>query len=141
MGNSKHSFLKQWFTFTYDKDNTADMFYSCTNNHYIHGWLEEHEYTSFENVISKEDLDSFIQALNESTNMIPDDFDKYFPEKYIENYTLWDMDNVKNWKNVRDYREHTKEQMEELFEHLFYFQETLERGHEGVLKYNIFYSH
>ena len=54
MGNSKHSFLKQWFTFTYLKDNTVDMFYSCTNNHYIQGWLEEQGYTSFENIISKE---------------------------------------------------------------------------------------
>jgi hypothetical protein len=117
------------------------MFYSCTNNHYIHEWLEEHGYNSFENILSKEDLDSFINALNESSNMIPDDFDKYFPERYIKNYTLWDMDNVKHWNNVREYREHTKEQMEKLFEHLSYVQEMLEEGYVGVLKYNIFYSH
>ena len=141
MGNSKHSFLKQWFTFTYLKDNTVDMFYSCTNNHYIQGWLEEQGYTSFENIISKEHLDTFINALNESSNMIPDDFDKYFPDKYIENYSLWDMDNVKHWNNVEEYREHIKEQMSKLLENLLYYQEVIENGYEGVLKYNIYYSH
>jgi hypothetical protein len=136
MGNSKHSFLKQWFTFTYPKDNTVDMFYSCTNNHYIHGWLEDHGCTSFENVISKEHLDNFINALNESSNMIPGDFDKYFPDKYIENYSFWDMDNVKHWVDIKEYQEHTKEQMSKLLEHLFNYQEI-----NGTLKYNIYYSH
>jgi hypothetical protein len=141
MGNSKYRFLKQWFTFTYDKDNTVDMFYSCTNNHYVHRWLEEHGCSEFDNIISKELLDSFIYALNESSNMVPDDFDKYFPEHFIENCTLWDMDNVKYWNSVREYREHIKKEMVKLLENLFYFQEIFKDGYTGVLKYNIYYSH
>ena len=141
MGNEKYSFLKQWFTFTFDRDNTTTLIYACTNNHYIHTWLEEHGYNSFKNTMSKEDLDLFIQALNESSNMIPDEFDVHFPEEYINCYSLWDMDGKKHWYNISEYREHAKEQMSVLFENLCDIQLMIEDGTEGVLEYNVYYSH
>ena len=98
MGNSKHSFLKQWFTFQYHSDKSIELLYSCTNNHYIHEWFEARGYTSFVNIMSTEDLDLFITALNESGNMVRDDsFYEYFPES--ENYTLWNMDKSEYWYN------------------------------------------
>ena len=141
MGNSKHSFLKQWFTFTYKNDNTTDLIYSCTNNHYIQGWLEERGYTEFCNELSEEDLEEFIIALNESSNMVPDTFEENFSEEYIDGYSLWDMDNKRSWKDVSDYRTHAKEQMCELFERLYEYEDRLENGVEGILKYHIFYTH
>ena len=42
--------------------------------------MEEHGYTSFKNILSTGDLDLFLHALNESSNMIPDDFDSHFSE-------------------------------------------------------------
>jgi len=141
MPPSKYSFLKQWFTFTWDNDNTTDLVWSGTNNHYLHSWLENRGYTSFENVISKKDLDNLIQALNESTNEIPPIFKKHFPDEYVKNYSLWDMDNIRTWRSLEDYREHTEQQMEKIFEGLFYYQDSLDDGYEGVLKYNIYYGH
>ena len=88
MGNSEYSFLKQWFTFTYSSDNTTDLIYSCTNNHYIHNWLKECGYTSFKNEIKVEDLDLLTTALNNSVNMIPDEFETNFPDEYISGYSL-----------------------------------------------------
>jgi len=140
MGNEKYSFLKQWFTFTLD-DESTDLVYTCTNNHYIHTWLEKHGYTDFENIISKKDFDLFIQALNESSNFIPDDFDIHFPEKFIENYSLWNMDLSDYWESKIEYRKHIKEQIDKLFDKLFYYQEHLDNGGKGMLKYNIFYNY
>ena len=72
----KYSFLKQWFTVSYD-DKSVDLIYSMTNNHYVHGWLEERGYYNFENIITKDDLDIFLTALNESSNTVYS-FDDYF---------------------------------------------------------------
>ena len=100
-------FIKQWFTFTFKKDNVTNLLYSCSNNHYIHNWLEERGYTDFENTISEEDLDNFVTVLNESSNMIPDCFDTHFPEEHKFNF---------NKQIVIDNKKHSKEQMSELFE-------------------------
>ncbi len=140
MPPSKYSFLKQWFTFTWDMDNTTDLVWSGTNNHYLHTWLENRGYTSFENVIAKKDLDNLIQALNESTNEIPPIFQEHFPDEYVKNYSLWDMDNTRTWRSLEDYREHTEQQMEKIFEGLFYYQDSLDDGYTGTLKYNIYYN-
>jgi hypothetical protein len=75
MGNPKYSFLKQWLTFTWDRDCTTDMVWNCTNNHYLHTWLENRGYTEFENVISKKDLDDLVQSINQSVNEIPPIFE------------------------------------------------------------------
>ena len=141
MGNEKYSFLKQWFTFTFDSNKTTTLIYSCSNNHYIHTWLEEHGHTSFKNTMSKEDLDLFIHALNESVNMIPGDFDVHFPEEYVKYYSLWDMDGKKHWSNISEYREHAKEQMGVLFENLWDFVLMIEHGTKGVLEYHMHYIH
>ena len=140
MGNTKYSFLKQWFTFTY-ADGSIDLVYNCTNNHYIHSWLEQYGYTSFENIISKPHFDLFIQALNESCNMIPPDFSTYFPDSYIEDYSLWNMDIGHYWDSKSEYTDHIKEEISKIFENLFYYQEHLDSGRTGILKYNIFYQH
>jgi hypothetical protein len=141
MYKSKYSFLKQWFTFTWNIDNTTDLLWNCTNNHYIHTWLENRGYTSFENVISKEDLDDLIQHINESVNEIPPNFNVHFPDSFIENYTLWNMETGNYWNSIYEYRNYIKEQMEKMFEQLFYFQDTLDNGRQGILKYNIYYMH
>lgn len=139
MGNEKNSFLKQWFTFTFGKDKRTTLVYSCTNNHYIHTWLEKKGYTEFRNIISQDDLDDFIIALNDSSNMIPNSMNDFFPDSYIENYSMWNMDNGTHWSFIEDYREHAKEQMSKLFDGLWDIQDMLEDGVEGVLEYNIFY--
>ena len=138
----KYSFLKQWFTFTFNND-TTDFIYSCTNNHYIHTWLEEHGYTSFKNELSTKDLDLFLQALNESSNRFPpDDFDIYFPEEYIEDYSLWNMDIGHYWSGVKEYREHAKKQMEILFNKIYDIsQDEINGPTKGVLNYHIYYNH
>jgi hypothetical protein len=141
MGNEKYSFLKQWFTFTFKKDNSTTLIYSCTNNHYIHTWFENHELTNFKNIMSKEILDCFIHAINESSNMIPSDFDKYFPDDYVKYYSLWDMDNQKHWSSLFSYRENCKEQMSKLFDNLWEIHNMIEDGTEGILKYHIYYTH
>ncbi len=139
MGNEKYSFLKQWFTFTFSNKNTTELIYSCTNNHYIHTWFEEHGYTDFENVISLEVYDKFIHSINESSNMIPDNFDEHFPDNYISHYSLWNMDLGNHWRNKKDYKEHAKEQMEIIFNKLWEYNDYMEDGTKGVLKYHIFY--
>jgi hypothetical protein len=141
MGNEKYSFLKQWFTFTFDRDKSTMLIYACSNNHYIHTWLEEHGYVSFKNTMSKDDLDLFIHALNESSNMIPDDFSVYFPDEYVKCYSLWDMDRKTHWSDISSYREHAKEQMSVLFENLWDVQNMIEHGTKGVLEYHMYYSH
>lgn len=128
MGN----FIKQWFTFTFKKDNITNLLYSCSNNHYIHNWLEERGYTDFENTMSEEDLDNFLTVLNESANMIPDCFDTHFPEEQKINF---------NKQIVIDNKKHCKEQMSELFESLWDIQDMIEDGTEGILKYNVYYRH
>ena len=133
MGNSKFSFLKQWFTVTYSDDST-DLIYSMTNNHYVHGWLEDQGYCSFTNTITTESLDIFLTALNE-----PDSFETHFSEDY--NYTLWDMDRACYWSSVEDYREHSKLQMCDIFDKLWDIQADIESGVSCVLKYHIYYSH
>ena len=139
MGNSKFSFLKQWFTFTFNNDNKTDLVFSCTNNHYIHDWMEEHGYTSFKNILSTGDLDLFLHALNESSNMIPDDFDSHFSES--KDYSLWNMDIGHYWSGVKEYREHAKEQMETLFNRLWALsQDSNNEIIMGVLKYHIYYN-
>ena len=135
----KYSFLKQWFTFTFNDDNKTDLIFSCSNNHYIHTWLEKHGYTSFENIISPKDLDLFLQALNESINKF--DFDIYFPEEYIEDYSLWNMDIGHYWSGVEDYREHAKKQMEILFNKIYDIsQDEINGPTKGVLNYHIYYN-
>ena len=141
MPPSKYSFLKQWFTFTWDMDNTTDLVWSGTNNHYLHTWLETRGYTLFENVISQDDLDELVQAINESVNEIPPIFVEHFPDEYVENYSLWNMETGHSWRSLSEYREHTKQQMEKMLEQLVYFQDSLDDGYEGVLKYNIYYNH
>jgi len=139
MGNSKHSFLKQWFTFKFEDDST-NLLYSCTNNHYIHSWFERSGHTSFTTVLDLKDYDLFIQAINESTNMIPDDFNTHFPDYFIEDYSLWNMDTCEYWNNVSEYREHCKSEMEKLFDILCDYNEDMENG-SGILTYHIYYSH
>jgi hypothetical protein len=141
MGNSKYSFLKQWLTFTWDRDGTTDMVWNCTNNHYLHTWLENRGYTEFENVISKKDLDDLVQAINQSVNEIPPIFEEHFPDSFVDNYSLWNMDIQKHWCSLDDYRDYIKDQMEKMMEPLVYFQDSLDDGFEGVLKYNIYYNH
>ena len=139
MGNSKFSFLKQWFTFTFNNDNKTDLVFSCTNNHYIHDWMEEHGYTSFKNILSTGDLDLFLHALNESSNMISDDFDSHFSES--KDYSLWNIDIGHYWSGVKEYREHAKEQMETLFNLLWALsQDSNNETTMGILKYNIYYN-
>ena len=140
MPSSKNSFLKQWFTFTWGMDDTKDLIWSCTNNHYLHTWLENRGYTSFENVIAKKDLDDLVQAINESVNEIPPIFEEHFPDEYVKNYSLWNMETGNSWRSVDEYRDYIKEQMEKMLEQLVYFQDSLDDGYEGVLKYNIFYN-
>ena len=82
--------------------------------------------------MSKEDLDIFLTVLNESSNMIPDDFDKYFPEEDLVNF---------NKQIVIDNKNRSKEQMSELFERLWDIQDMIEDGTEGILKYNVYYTH
>jgi hypothetical protein len=94
-------------------------------------------YNKFKNTLSTEDLDLFIRALNESSNMIPDDFDLYFSGN--ENYNLWNMDTGCYWSDVEEYREHAKEQMETLFNRLNLSQDSNNETTMGVLKYNIYY--
>jgi hypothetical protein len=137
MENPKFKFLKQWFTFTFNDDNKTDLVFNCSNNHYIHDWMEEHGYNKFKNTLSTEDLDLFIRALNESSNMIPDDFDLHFSEN--ENYTLWNMEIGHYWSDVEEYREHAKEEMETLFNRLNLSQDSNNETTMGVLKYNIYY--
>jgi hypothetical protein len=141
MGNSEYSFLKQWFTFTYSSDNTTDLIYSCTNNHYIHNWLKECGYTSFKNEIKVEDLDLLTTALNNSVNMIPDEFETNFPDEYISGYSLWNMDSIKYWSSSYEYTLHAKEQMSKLFEGLWEVEENIRQGVVGILEYHIYYSH
>ena len=83
MDNSKFKFLKQWFTFTFN-DNKTDLVFSCSNNHYIHDWMEEHGYNKFENTLSTEDLDLFLRALNESMILI-----HIFLKMKITLYGIW----------------------------------------------------
>lgn len=139
MGNSKHSFLKQWFTFTFS-DGSTDLLYSCSNNHYIHSWLEERGYSSWINVLNLKDYNLFIQALNESTNMIPDIFEEHFPDNLMKNYTLWNMETGHYWSNVSEYREYCKAEMEKLFERLYEFDDDIEKSN-GILEYHIYYGH
>ena len=128
-------FIKQWFTFTFKKDNVTNLLYNCSNNHYIHNWLEERGYTDFENIMSKEDLDKFLNVLNESSNMIPDCFDTHFPVE--ENFNF----NKKTNFNFNKQINLSKEQMSELFESLWDIQDMIEDGIEGILKYNVYYVH
>ena len=137
----KNKFLKQWFTFTYSNDNSENLIYSCTNNHYIHGWFEEHGYSSFRNYLSKYDLDLFINDLNESGNLASDDFSDYFPDSYILSYSLWDMETASYWKNIKHYRAHAKHQTGILVDKLFEIQQSIEHGWSGVLEYHIYYHH
>ena len=138
MSNSKNRNLKQWFTVTFNEDNSTDLLYSCTNNHYIHTWFEKNGHTKYENVLNLKCYDSFVQAINESTNMIPDDFDKYFPCYFIEDYSLWNMDTCDYWSNVPEYREHCKAEMEKLFDILWNINDAMEES-SCILKYNIFH--
>jgi hypothetical protein len=138
MENSKYRNLKQWFTFTFNKNNNTDLIYTCTNNHYIHTWFERNGHTKFKNVLNLDDYNSFIQAINESTNMIPDDFDTYFPDYFIEDFSLWNMDTEDYWK-TNDYREHCKSQMEKLFNILWEYNDYMEE-HSGILRYHVYYT-
>jgi hypothetical protein len=138
MNNSKNTNLKQWFTFTFN-DGRTDLVYVCYNNHYFQGWFEKHGYKEFENSISHTDFKLFLHAINSSGNMIPDEFTKHFPKKYIKNYTLWDSVKNKRWGNVDKYIKHTKKQMIYLFDKLYDLNEYLENVDYGYLKYNIYY--
>ena len=135
----KYSFLKQWFTVSYD-DKSVDLIYSMTNNHYVHGWLEERGYYNFENIITKDDLDIFLTALNESSNTVYS-FDDYFSKVYIDNYTLWDIDKSDYWSSVEDYQKHVKLQMCYIFDELWDVNKTIESGISCILKYHVYYGH
>ena len=139
MVNPKYSFLKQWFTFI-SEDGVTDLVYSCSNNHYIHSLLEGYGHTSFENFLNLVDYNKLIQALNESTNMIPDQFEKHFPDSFIENYSLWNMKTRHHWDSVNNYKIEVKKEMGELFENLWYFNNLMEKN-IGILKYNIHYTY
>ena len=148
MGNEKYSFLKQWFTFKHTgSHNETDIVWYGTNNHYIHSWLEKHGYTDFTNTINEDDLDLLIHALNESycpcdkRDTVHDHFSEFFPEVYIENYSLWNMDKRKYWTGLYSYQEHAKKQIGDLFDSLWDVQNSLESGYTGVLQYHIFYNH
>lgn len=136
-----NSVLKQWFSFTYEDTGKTNLIYYCTNNHYIHTWLERHGYTEFKNIISDKDLESFICDLNESSNSHEDDFDTYFPPDYIGGYTLWNMDVRKYWRSVSEYKDHVKVQMCDLFDNLWEVNDMIEDGVKGRLEYNIYYNY
>ena len=147
MGNEKYSFLKQWFTFKHSTNNQTELLYSCTNNHYIHSWLEKHGYIDFTNTINETDLDLFIHDLNESYcpydkyYTIHDRFSEFFPDNYIKYYSLWNMDKCDYWPCLYSYQEHAKKQIGDLFDKLWDVQNNLESGYSGVLQYHIFYNH
>jgi hypothetical protein len=137
MKKNKYNVLKQWFTFTCDEK--TDLLYFFTNNHYIHTWFENNGHTKFENVLTLNDYDLFIQAINDSTNVIPDEFDKYFPDYFIEDYSLWDNSSDNYWSDNRAYRENCKFEMEKIFDILWDINDDME-GHTGVLKYHIYHN-
>ena len=141
MSYHKNRFLKQWFTFTYNNDKSVNMIYSMTNNHYIQGWFEEHGYDSFNNILSKFDFNLFVYELNETGNLSSDDFNDYFPDSYIQNYSLWNMENDRYWKSKEQYRSHSKYQSSILLNKLFEVQSSIEHGWGGVIEYNIYYNH
>ncbi len=61
--------------------------------------------------------------------MIPDQFEKHFPDSFIENYSLWNMKTRHHWDSVNDYKIEVKKEMKELFQNL------MERN-IGILRYN-----
>ena len=114
MTSSTCSYINQWFTFTYKQNQTTNLICSCTDNSYVHKWFKTRGHTALQNVLSKNDLDDFLTALNESSNAVPDNFNTYFsedPEYYISD---------KKRKLV--YIEQVKEQMRTLFDKLFDLQ-------------------
>ena len=142
MGKSKNSFLKQWFTFKFSEDNSSELMYSFTNNHYIQGWMEAHGYTEFKNEIKLEDMDKFIFEINEIYDNSEVTFNKYFPEKYIEEYSLWNLEKKDYWYSLDEYKEHVKEEMSKLFDNLWENWDNLENGNvEGTFEYNMYYNH
>jgi len=137
MKKTKYNVLKQWFTFTCD--GKTDLLYFFTNNHYIHTWFENNGHTSFENVLTLKDYDLFIQAINDSTNIIPDEFDKHFPDYYVEDYSYWDPSSERYWSDTRDYRYHCQREMENLFDVLWELNDDMEED-TGVLRYHIYHT-
>lgn len=134
MGPCKYSFLKQWFIITYA--DCSELLFSCKNNHYIQTWMEKHGYKLFKNELDKEGLDKFRFALIESTEIMPDEFEKHFPDEYIRDYTLWNTEKGCYWYSVEDYKKHVKKEMWEL---LINLQEVIEN--KGKIEYHIFYNH
>ena len=136
----KNSFLKQWFIIKYLDDSgveeSTDLLFNCMNNHYIQGWMEKYGYDSFKNVLNIEDVEAFVQALNESTERVPDDFDNHFPDEYIEEYSLWNTSENEYWESITEYKKHVKKEMCELVMNL---EEVIDT--KGTFEYHIFFNH
>ena len=132
---AKNTFLNQWFTIIY-KDKVENLLFTTYNNHYIQGWFENRGYTSFENNISDEDFDSLLYEIGEVLDDNDKDinnFEKYFPDKYIENYSFWNIEKIKYWQDKDYYKEHAKNEIINIYKKL------IECVGDGDLKYNMYY--
>ena len=98
------SYLKQWIVIESTHGN-KDIYLS--NNHYLHGWFQNRGYTSIRNVVSKKDLNELIIAINDLGS-----FDIHFPESYIKNYTLWNMEKKIYWQDIQTYKLHIKKELD-----------------------------
>ena len=108
------SYLRQWFSINGKgpaENNT--LLYHCSNNHYIHNWLYEKGYNKNKNYINRQDIDELIYVLDDCNN-----FDLHFPNRLINNYTLWNMDNKTYWKDIDEYKLYIKKQNTDLLNKL-----------------------
>ena len=69
--------LYQYFTIN-TKNNSEEIVINFQNNYYIHSFFKLRGYSDFMNKISKKDIDDFMEAVNESINMTPSRYSKYF---------------------------------------------------------------
>jgi len=112
MGNlisTKSSFLKQWFVVGDGPNEEGRIIYHISNNHYIHGWLKERGYSNIKNNISFQHINELIHVLNQ-----PNFFEQHFPDRFISDYSLWDIDTDTHWYDIDTYKTHTKKQLETL---------------------------
>ena len=129
----KNRYLSQWFTIIH-KDDKKELLFLFENNHYVQGWFENRGYKLFENTISKEDFGDFLYEIGEAYGYKDrDEFEIYFPDKYIENYNLWNMGKRDYWINKDYYKDHVKEEIEIIFNKIYEYENV------GILKYNIYY--
>ena len=98
--------------------------------------MAKHGYVEFTNPLTLLDLDLLIHDLNESSNMVVDYFDTYFP--VVSNYPL--IEPSDNWSTVGEYRSYSKDQMELLFNKIWEVsQDSNNETTVGELTYHKFY--